>query len=102
MKIPGLQVGDHGEMEQVHFRQFLMTFIIQGGFITTVHGTAFLSLRKTSLVKIVVPGYEDKPSWQTPINTKYNETYYNEKIKETEVIRLAILAPMIWLTVNIR
>lgn len=29
------------EMEQVHFRQFLMTFIIQGGFITTVHGTAF-------------------------------------------------------------
>ncbi len=37
-----------------------------------------------------------------PINTKYNETYYNEKIKETEVIRLAILAPMIWLTVNIR
>ena len=25
-----------------------------------------------------------------------------KKIKETEVIRLAILAPMIWLTVNIR
>ena len=42
---------------------------------------SFLSLRKTSLVKIVVPGYEDKPSWQTPINTKYNETYYNEKNK---------------------
>lgn len=61
-----------------------------------------LSLRKTSLVKIVVSGYEDKPSWQTPINTKYNETYYNEKMKETEVIRLAILAPMIWQTVNIR
>ena len=40
---------------------------------------SFLSLRKTSLVKIVVSGYEDKPSWQTPINTKYNETYYNEK-----------------------
>ena len=32
-------------------------------------------------MKIVVPGYEDKPSWQTPINTKYNETYYNEKNK---------------------
>ena len=41
MKIPGLQVGDHGEMEQVHFRQFLVTFIIQVGFITTVHGIAF-------------------------------------------------------------
>ena len=38
----------------------------------------FLSLRETRDTKIEVPGYGDSPSWQTPYNTEYNKTYWNE------------------------
>lgn len=42
---------------------------------------SFLSLRKTHLTKIVVPGYENEPSWKIPISTKYNQTYFeNNKL----------------------
>lgn len=36
----------------------------------------FLSLREAKDTKIVVPGYEDMPSWETPYNTEYNEEYW--------------------------
>lgn len=37
----------------------------------------FLSLREAKDAKIVVPGDEDKASWQTAHDTKYNQEYWN-------------------------
>lgn len=49
---------------------------------------AFLSLRETQTTKIVVPGYENKPSYETPYNTTYNKDYWIEHKRGTRTYYL--------------